>query len=70
MFCRWLDRTPNAPFVAHNAGFYHGFISRALADCGVAPYRGPVLCTRKLGHPLVALAFEHGNSMSALLGRL
>ena len=49
----WLDATPNAPFVAHCASFDHGFTSRALAHCGLPAYRGPVLCTRKLGRRLV-----------------
>ena len=52
-FRRWLDATPNAPFVAHNASFDHGFTSRALARCGLPAYRGPLLCTRKLGRRLV-----------------
>ncbi len=52
-FARWLDRTPAAPFVAHNAPFDHGFVSRALELCGLPPYRGVVLCTRKLARRLL-----------------
>jgi DNA polymerase-3 subunit epsilon len=52
-FRAWLDRTPTAPFVAHNAGFDHGFVRRDFEALGLAPYRGPVLCTRKLGRRLL-----------------
>jgi DNA polymerase III epsilon subunit family exonuclease len=52
-FARWLDRTPTAPFVAHNASFDHRFVSRALDLCGLPPYRGAVLCTRKLARRLI-----------------
>jgi len=52
-FVRWLDRTPTAPFVAHNASFDHRFVSRALDLCGLPPYRGAVLCTRKLARRLI-----------------
>ncbi len=52
-FARWLDRTPTAPFVAHNASFDHRFVSRALDSCGLPPYRGAVLCTRKLARRLI-----------------
>jgi len=52
-FARWLDRTPAAPFVAHNASFDHRFVRRGLDLCGLPPYRGPVLCTRKLARRLL-----------------
>jgi len=52
-FSRWLERTPTAPFVAHNASFDHRFVTRALDLCGLPPYRGPVLCTRKLARRLI-----------------
>jgi DNA polymerase-3 subunit epsilon len=52
-FARWLDRTPTAPFVAHNASFDHRFVRRALDSCGLPPYRGAVLCTRKLARRLI-----------------
>jgi DNA polymerase-3 subunit epsilon len=52
-FARWLDRTPVAPFVAHNASFDHRFVTRALDLCGLPPYCGVVLCTRKLARRLV-----------------
>jgi DNA polymerase-3 subunit epsilon len=52
-FARWLDRTPTAPFVAHNASFDHRFVSRAFDSCGLPPYRGAVLCTRKLARRLI-----------------
>jgi len=52
-FARWLDRTPTAPFVAHNASFDHRFVSRTFDSCGLPPYRGAVLCTRKLARRLI-----------------
>jgi DNA polymerase III epsilon subunit family exonuclease len=52
-FRRWLDRTPHAPFVAHNAGFDAGFVERGLADHALPAYRAPVLCTRKLARRIV-----------------
>jgi DNA polymerase-3 subunit epsilon len=52
-FARWLDRTPTAPFVAHNASFDHRFVTRALDLCGLPPYCGAVLCTRKLARRLI-----------------
>lgn len=52
-FARWMDRTPNAPFVAHNAPFDEGFVQRALALCGLPPLARPVLCTRRLARRLM-----------------
>lgn len=52
-FRNWLEVTPAAPFVAHNAGFDHGFVSHGLEACQLEAYMGPVLCTRKLGRRLV-----------------
>ena len=52
-FRRWLDRTPTAPFVAHNAAFDAGFVERALRESGLDAYRGPLLCTRRLGRRLL-----------------
>ena len=52
-FRDWLDRTPLAPFVAHNASFDHGFVTRALDQCALPPYPGSVLCTCKLARRLV-----------------
>jgi DNA polymerase-3 subunit epsilon len=52
-FRRWLKITPAAPFVAHNATFDHGFVSRAFAQWGFPAYRGPVLCTCKLARRLI-----------------
>jgi DNA polymerase-3 subunit epsilon len=52
-FAGWLDRTPMAPFVAHNASFDHRFVTRALDLCGLPRYCGAVLCTRKLARRLV-----------------
>ncbi len=52
-FARWLDRTPTAPFVAHNASFDHRFVTRALDLCGLPPYRGAVLCTQRLARRLI-----------------
>jgi DNA polymerase III epsilon subunit family exonuclease len=47
-FRRWLERTPTAPFVAHNASFDSRFVERGLRDEGLSAYPGPVLCTRRL----------------------
>jgi len=52
-FRRWLDATPAAPFVAHNAAFDHGFVSRAFVQWDFPAYRGPVLCTCKLARRLI-----------------
>jgi DNA polymerase-3 subunit epsilon len=52
-FRSWLDRTPNAPFVAHNAGFDYGFTVRAFEQCGFDPYPVTVLCTRMLSRRLL-----------------
>ena len=52
-FRKWLDRTPTAPFVAHNASFDHGFVTHALEQCALPPYVGPALCTRKLARRLL-----------------
>jgi DNA polymerase III epsilon subunit family exonuclease len=52
-FRNWLEITPTAPFIAHNAGFDHGFVKLGLEACQLPAYRGPVLCTRKLGRRLV-----------------
>jgi DNA polymerase-3 subunit epsilon len=52
-FRRWLGRAPNAPFVAHNAGFDARFTERALAAAALPPYRAPVLCTRRLARRLL-----------------
>lgn len=47
-FRAWLDRTPAAVFVAHNAPFDSGFVNRAFAREGLRPLSVPILCTRKL----------------------
>lgn len=52
-FRRWLERSEPAPFVAHNASFDARFLSRALRDLALPAYRGPVLCTRRLGRRLL-----------------
>jgi DNA polymerase III epsilon subunit family exonuclease len=49
----WLARTPDAAFVAHNAGFDARFLARAFERARLLPLAGPVLCTRKLGRRLV-----------------
>lgn len=51
-FRAWLDATPAAPFVAHNAGFDSRFVAAALDCCGLPPLAVPVLCTRRLGRRL------------------
>jgi DNA polymerase III epsilon subunit family exonuclease len=52
-FRNWLEITPTAPFVAHNASFDHGFVKLGLDACQLPAYPGPVVCTRKLGRRLV-----------------
>jgi len=52
-FRQWLDATPAAPFVAHNASFDHGFVSRAFEQWRIPAYRGPALCTCKLARRLI-----------------
>jgi len=48
----WLDETPGAPFVAHNARFDEGFVRQGLARHGLGALAGPVLCTCKLARRL------------------
>ena len=52
-FQAWLAVAPQAPFVAHNAGFDHRFVQRGLAAQGFAPLDRAVLCTQKLGRRLL-----------------
>jgi len=52
-FRAWLDRSPGAPFVAHNAPFDAGFVARAFACHGLRPLATPILCTRKLARRAV-----------------
>ncbi len=52
-FRGWLQAGAPAPFVAHNAHFDARFVARALRDLGLAPYRAPVLCTRRLARRLL-----------------
>ena len=52
-FRAWLDRTPSAPFVAHNAPFDAGFVGRAFAGQGLPAIATPILCTRKLARRAV-----------------
>ncbi|MGH0035463.1 MAG: 3'-5' exonuclease [Myxococcota bacterium] len=51
-FRRWLDATPAAPFVAHNASFDARFVAAGLARCGLPALAVPILCTRRLGRRL------------------
>jgi DNA polymerase III epsilon subunit family exonuclease len=52
-FRRWLERAGPAPFVAHNARFDAGFVSRALDDLDLPPLRVPVLCTQRLARRIL-----------------
>jgi DNA polymerase III epsilon subunit family exonuclease len=52
-FRAWLDRAPEAPFVAHNAPFDAGFVGRAFARQGLRPLSTPQVCTRKLARRAV-----------------
>ncbi len=52
-FRAWLDRSPGAVFVAHNAPFDSGFVRRGFARYGLPTLAAPVLCTRKLGRRAV-----------------
>jgi DNA polymerase III epsilon subunit family exonuclease len=51
-FRRWLDASPCAPFVAHNAGFDSRFVAAALDRFRLRPLGVPVLCTRRLARRL------------------
>lgn len=59
-FADWLARHPDAPFVAHNAGFDEGFVSRALDAHGLPPLVRPVLCTRKLARRIAPELKRYG----------
>jgi DNA polymerase III epsilon subunit family exonuclease len=52
-FRSWLDLTPSAPFVAHNASFDSRFVARAFSDYGFAPYATPVFCTQRIARRVV-----------------
>ena len=52
-FRTWLDRAPEAPFVAHNASFDARFTARGLEGEGLPPLEVPVLCTRQLARRLL-----------------
>lgn len=47
-FLRWLDQSPGAPLVAHNASFDAGFIARALERLGLPAHGRQVFCSRRL----------------------
>jgi DNA polymerase-3 subunit epsilon len=51
-FRTWLDRTPGAVFVAHNARFDAGFVRRGFSACALPPLDEPTLCTRLLARRL------------------
>jgi DNA polymerase-3 subunit epsilon len=68
-FAAWLARFPGAPFVAHNASFDEGFVSRALALHGLPGLARPVLCTRRLARRLLPDLRRHGlDRLAAHLG--
>jgi DNA polymerase-3 subunit epsilon len=52
-FRSWLERTPSASFVAHNASFDSRFVARAFSDHGLAPYATPVFCTQRIARRVV-----------------
>ena len=52
-FRRWLERTPGAPFAAHNAAFDARFVARGLELYSLSAYEAPVLCTRRLARRLL-----------------
>jgi DNA polymerase III epsilon subunit family exonuclease len=52
-FRAWVGDEPGVAFVAHNAGFDARFLARAFAAHGLAPWPGPVLCTRRLARRLL-----------------
>ena len=47
-FVAWAGATPETVFVAHNASFDHRFVAVAFERYAIAPWPGPVLCTRRL----------------------
>ncbi len=44
----FMEFVGNAVLVAHNAQFDVGFFDAALAEAGIEPLPGPILCTREL----------------------
>jgi len=52
-FRAWLERTPAASFVAHNAAFDSRFVARAFSDHGLAPYASPIFCTQRIARRVV-----------------
>lgn len=65
----WLDRTPSAPFVAHNARFDESFVRRDFAVLGLGELTRPVLCTRLLARRLLPELRRYAlDSLSARFG--
>ena len=52
-FRAWVGDRPATAFAAHNAAFDAGFVRRAFAAHGLAPWPGPVVCTRRLARRLL-----------------
>jgi DNA polymerase III epsilon subunit family exonuclease len=68
-FRRWLEATPEAAFVAHNASFDARFVRSALVEQGLEPLDAPVLCTLRLGRRLVPQLRRYDlDSLSAHFG--
>lgn len=68
-FRAWVGEGPGVAFVAHNAAFDARFLWRAFETHGLAPWPGPVFCTRRIGRRLLpGLARYDLDSLSAHFG--
>jgi DNA polymerase III epsilon subunit family exonuclease len=52
-FHAWVGAAEGTAFVAHNASFDHRFVAIAFERHGLAPWPGPVLCTRRLARRIL-----------------
>ena len=52
-FRAWVGDRPGTAFAAHNAAFDAGFVRRAFAEQDLAPWPGPIFCTRLLARRLL-----------------
>jgi DNA polymerase III epsilon subunit family exonuclease len=52
-FRAWVGDRAGTAFAAHNAAFDAGFVRRAFAEHRLAPWPGPVVCTRQLARRLL-----------------
>jgi len=68
-FRSWLAAGAPAAFAAHNAAFDSRFLARGFEAHGLPPYRGPVVCTRRLARrALPRLGRYHLDQLCAQFG--